>query len=381
MKRITAMILCLVMIFSLCACGSQEKNDEAFLKNLASALNARWKESEKGAGKNQSTTDYYLQLVSLEKQKLGSFSDYSFSDSRLAELAEMYFTALDNQEAGARVYGTDNNRYTKLFTSEGYNVRAKVIKLIHDEYGLKISGSNTKTLEDMLALGTKVLGIEKLHDQQIVLENTGNEAETVIENISGLDLDGLSINVRLIDADGVIVDQVSDYIDHFAAGAKQRFTVYTRGKTFETLEMNFSQGATGIETGFVPVEYVDNMIIELVLPELPAEYSYGYRRANTTCSISEIKYSAYNWNEGTASINLLVSGTKTYDRRDTKKALATNAIGLVAKIVDDNGTVLGNTTIYISNLRTGDSFKDDESWINCNLAPGRYTLVLEDNIY
>ena len=382
MKRITAVILCLVMVIGLCACGGTAKNDEGFLKNLAAALNARWSESEKGNTGNLSTSDYYLKLVSLEKQKLGSFSEYTFTDGKLAELAKAYFDALDKQEEGAKLYDSDSVRYTKLFTTEGYNMRAKAIKQIHDSYGLNINSAHASTLEEMLALGTKVIGIEKLPEQKLVLENTGNEAVTVIENIAGFDIDGLSINVRLIDKDGVVVDTLSDYIDHFAAGAKQRFSVYTRGKEFEKMEMSFSQNATSIQTGFLPVEYVDNMIIELVLPELPAEFSYGYRgRAYTSCIIDEVKYDVRNWNEGTASLDILASGTKTYDRKDTKKALATNSISLVVKIIDDNGTVLGSGTIYVDNLRTGDSFKDDESYINCNLAPGRYYLVIEDNLY
>ena len=363
MKRITALILCLVMVFSLCACGEPAvKNDEVFLKNLAAALDARWTESEKGSSENQSVSDYYQKLVSIEKQKLGSFSDYTFSDSKLAELAKTYFEALDKQMEGAKIYGSDNARYTKLFTTEGYNVRAKTIKQIYDAYGLKTNSNHSSTLEDMLSLGAKVMGFEKLPEQNIVLENTGSEAVTIIENTSGFDIEGLYVNVRLIDKDGVVVDKVSDYIDHFAAGAKQRISIYTRNKDFEKMEMNFSQNSTSIETPYQEVEYVDNLIIELVLPELPAEYCYGYRgRANTKCIIEEIRYEAKNWNEGTASVTLYVSGTKSYDKRDTKKVLATNSISVNAKIVDDNGTILGSGTLYINNLKTGDSFRDDET--------------------
>lgn len=388
MRKIIASVLCLVMILSLCACGGEtaktpaEKNDAVFLQNLAAALTARWVESDKGKPEGQSVSDYQVKLVSIEKEKLGAFSEYTFEDSRLKELAKDYFEALDNQEEGAKVYSSDITRYTKLFTTEGYNIRAKTIKLINDEYGLAIGSEKAATMEEMLLLGAKVIGFENLLNQEIVLENTGNDAVAIIENNSGFDIDGLRISVRLIDSDGVVVETVSDYLEYFAAGEKQRISVNIRGKEFKSLELSFGQNSTGMETKYVPVEYVDNMIITLELPELPAEYGYGsYGRARTKCVLDTVEYEVRSWSNGTADITLLVSGSKTYDKRDTRKALATNPVRANVKIIDDQGAVLATGSIYLDNLRTGDVFKDKECFIDSNLAPGSYILVIEDDLY
>ena len=154
MKKILALLLVLSLCFSLCACGEVEKNDAGFVTNLGKALDARWKLSNKESSTDATTYKQNLtEIVNAELKVLGSYSDYTFTDTKLTELAQLYFEALNKQLEGIPYYGVDDTAYYKIFTSQGYNQRAKVMYEINNMYGLKVADNNTSTLTDFLVLG------------------------------------------------------------------------------------------------------------------------------------------------------------------------------------------------------------------------------------
>ncbi len=152
MKKITAFVLLIVMLFSLCGCGNSSKNDADFLKNMTAGLQARWRIANKGkiftdAAKYR---EYIAALVDKEIDKIGDLSRYTFEDENLKALAERYIDALNMQKEGNRYYGIDNAEYQRLYEDCGNNERAKVIYSLVNDYGLRVSKKYESTLDEFV---------------------------------------------------------------------------------------------------------------------------------------------------------------------------------------------------------------------------------------
>ena len=154
-QRIFALCLIVVLLFSISACSSV-KNEAAFLKNMQKGLEARWKQSTKMDAKVYANASDYrndlLGCVNAEIDKLGAFSDYSFTDIALEKLAETYFNALESQLKGYKYYGVDDSKYSELFT-KAYNERAEVIYQLCEEYSFKVNSTYAATLADIMVVG------------------------------------------------------------------------------------------------------------------------------------------------------------------------------------------------------------------------------------
>lgn len=151
MKRITAIVLLIVMFFSLCGCGNSPKNDADFLKNMTAGLQARWKvaNEEKTFTDASKYREYIATLIDKEIDKIGDLSSYTFEDENLKALAERYIDALNMQKEGNRYYGIDDTEYNRLYDC-GYNERAKVIYSLVNDYGLSVSKKYASTLDEFV---------------------------------------------------------------------------------------------------------------------------------------------------------------------------------------------------------------------------------------
>ncbi|MEF2837887.1 MAG: FxLYD domain-containing protein [Oscillospiraceae bacterium] len=379
MKKIIALLLVFSLCFSLCACGEVEKNDAGFVTNLGKALDARWKLSNKESSPDATTYKQNLtEIVNAELNVLGSYSDYTFTDSKLAELAQLYFEALNKQLEGIPYYGVDDTAYYKIFTSQGYNQRAKVMYEINSMYGLKVADNNASTLTDFLVLGEKVAAIEAVAAQELVLENTGNQCEIVIENNSKFDLSGTELTFNLLDDADVVVGNSIAYIESWPAGSKYRAEIWTDNKDFTHAEMSMQQYSNSIVTEFVPVEYKNEMIIEIEAPDLPKEVSNGYdNHIQSSCIVNSVRSETNYWNNGTAGVNLYFSGTKTFDEDGDD---ANGHCIFAYKVLDENGNVVASGTTYIDSLKVNDTFKDAMAYAD-GLAPGNYRIVIENDMW
>ncbi len=378
MKKVISLFLVIAMCLSLCACGEVEKNDEGFITNLGKALDARWKLSNAETPANVAYKDHLKTIVNAELEVLGSFSDYTFTDSKLAGYAEQYFAALDKQMEGTSYYGVDDALYAKIFTSQGYNQRAKVMYHIHNEYGLTVNEKNTSTLQDFLTLGEKVIAIENITTQPLTLENKGNECEIVIENTSKFDLSGVQLTFNLLDEADVIAFSSPVYVESWPSGSKFRATVWTNQVAFTHAEMNIEDFANSIATDFVPVEYLDEMVINISPVDLPKEVSNGYGdHIQSSCIVNDFRYEVGYWNNGKAGLNIYFSGTKTYDENGDD---ANGYCNFAYKILSESGTVVASGTIYQDAIKANESFQDANGYAD-SIAPGNYTIVVEDEMY
>lgn len=375
MRKISCLLLSLVICISLCACGNAEKNDEGFLNNLGKALEASWKISEKSSSGDVVYKEHLRNLVNIELEKLGSYDDYTFQDERLGELARQYFEALDCQLEGLVYYDADHSQYSRIYTGRGYNQKVKALYYIQNEYGLEVSEKNSRTLKDHVASGERLIAVAGILDQPLKLEDMGRECEIILENTTQYDLNNVRLVFNMLDDAGVIVSNTSDYVENWPAGTKYRTSVYKNDVEFSTVEMCIEHNSNYSITEFVPVEYINNMIIEITPPDLPAELSYGYRkRTYTTCIVNTFRYDISSWSDGLASLRFYFSGVKTYDKDGDK----TNGNCRFAyKLLAEDGSVVGSGTVHQSTIKTGEDFKDVDAYCS-NIAPGKYTLILED---
>lgn len=376
LKKIGLLLLTLIMCVSLGACGAVEKNDEGFLKNLGKALEASWENQEKASSGDVVYKEHLRSQVNVELEKLGSYSDYTFADERLSELAKQYFDALDHQLEGLVYYDADHTQYTRIYTGEGYNQKVKALYYIENEYGLNVSESNRRILNDYVASGERLIAIAGILDQPLKLEDTGRECEMILENTTKYDLTNVRLVFNLVDDDGIVVSSSTDYIENWPAGTKYRTSFYKNDVTFSTVEMCIEHNTNYSMTPFVPVEYTNNMVIEITPPELPAELSYGYRkRTYTTCIVNSFRYDVSSWSDGLAGLRFYFSGVKTYDKNGDK---TNGSCRFAYKLLAEDGTVAGSGTVHQGTIRTGEDFKDVDAYCS-NIAPGKYTLVLEDD--
>lgn len=378
MKKIISLILVLTMCLFMSSCGEVERNDEGFITNLGKALDARWKLSGQEVPTDVPYKDYLKNLINTELEVLGSFSDYTFTDSTLAGYAEQYFAALDKQLEGANYYEVDDMLYNKVFASQGYNQRAKVLYHIYNDYGISVNKKYTSTLQDFLTLGEKVIAIEDLTSQPLTLENRGNECEISLENTTKYDLSSIELTFNLLDDEDIILSSTPVYLDNWPAGSKNKISVWTDQVEFSHVQMNIEDYSNSIITEFVPVEYINEMIINISPVELPKEVSSGYNNhIQSSCIVNDFQYEVSFWDNGKASLTLHFSGIKTYDENgDDANAYCNFAYKMLA----EDGTVVASGTVFQDAIKTNESFKDAQGYAD-GIVPGNYTLVIEDDMY
>ena len=137
MKKRTLLALALLVCMLLTACCSgSPKNDDGFLTNLATGLNARLdlvksEDYTKSHNFVEATTGY----INAELDALGKYEDYTFADERLADLAKQYFDALASQLTAMDYASTDGIAYREYYELKGYDVRVKVLARLETDYG------------------------------------------------------------------------------------------------------------------------------------------------------------------------------------------------------------------------------------------------------
>lgn len=377
MKRIRNLLLIFIMCASLCGCGKVEKNDEGFLTNLGKALEASWKDSEKDSSGDVVYKEHLRNLVNVELETLGHYDDYTFEDERLSELAKQYFEALDRQLEGLVYYDADYSQYSRLYTGQGYNQKAKALYYIENEYGLNVSEKNYRTLKDHVASGERLIAIGEIIKQPLTLEDTGRNCEIILENTTKYDLDNVRLVFNFIDDAGIIVSNTTDYVEKWASGSKYRASLYKNNDVkFSTVEMCIEHNTNYSLTEVVPVEYVNNMVVEITPPELPAEMKYGYgKRTYATCIVNSFHYEVSSWSDGLAHVRLHFAGVKTYDRNGDN---ANGSCRFTYKLLAEDGTLAGSGSVHQGTIKTGETFKDANA--SCSgIAPGKYTLILEND--
>lgn len=385
---IIAIILLVAMVLSLSACGSAPLNDEGFIKNMQKGLEARWKISNAQPDTYNSNTEKkesYIKCVNAELDAIGDISAYTFENPELKELAEMYYQALQSQLEGIKYIGADDNKFNQIYGQEGYYNRARVICRLADDFGLTVSNNYASNLDDFVSAGRvrleldeQVKAMEGIISGDVVLESLGGtNYECVITNNTTYDLSEAQIEFNLYNDKGVLVETVTAYMNSWKAGSTNQCSVYI-GKEFTKAEARIKLYSNSIydylTTEYHPIEYVNNMIINITLKtSLPAEISYtSYKTVTTRCKVTSFDYEIGYWSDGKASVELKISGTKTYDEKGDSYS---RGVEVGWKLYDSKGVVVDSGTFWSSNIKVGESFKDASNYAS-DLAPGDYTLEI-----
>lgn len=245
---------------------SEKLTDADFVLNVSKGLEARWKISDQNDAVTKEYTDkneqvpvsmnqkMYSENVNAEYDALGSFDDYTFSDSDLKELAENYFWALDQQKNGVQYLGVDDAKYNDTFM-RGYYYRVKYICDLYNNYGMTVDDSYQSIMDEMIAnnvFATEyvavVTWIGATQENITFTQNeeydstTYKEYKAIIENTTDYDLTSVSVQIDILDESGIVVDQYTEYIDNFRTGSKYEITFTTDKALADTntiIEVNF----------------------------------------------------------------------------------------------------------------------------------------------
>lgn len=384
MKKRIIPCIALILIVLLCACSSG-KNDEAFLRNLEKGLGARWEQNSNDTTLTDSAYRKQLgELVQLELDAIGDLSEYTFEDPALAKYAEMYYNALLDQQEGYQYYGLDDEKYTKLFSEQGYQVRCVTLYKISQDYEMFSGSKQEDTYKEMLVRGSvymeeeeKLAGLSAILADGLSIEALGGtDYEVLFTNDTEYDFSDLSLNYNLYDENHVLVGTSTSYIDNCAAGSTVKPSVWI-AEDFDSCEVQFeyynSTLGQYMTTAWMPAQYTNEMSLVIELGcELPVqidEYNYSGSLKNT-CTITAFDYEEAYWQDGKATMSMNIDGTKTYDGEDDNTS---RSISISWKLYDEDGTVVDSGSFITDTLATGESFVNAQSYAN-DLKPGNYRL-------
>ena len=154
-KVIIAMCLCMGLLAG-CQNAKEDKSpekeeyaDEAFLKDLSKALEARWDVANAEFKDAKEQKDNFQESVETEFEILKGYDKKEFEDSNLKDLSSQYLSCLKKQEDSLKYYGMDTDKYQELW-DEAYNTRTKILAQLKEDYGFKVSEKYKSIFDEMM---------------------------------------------------------------------------------------------------------------------------------------------------------------------------------------------------------------------------------------
>lgn len=386
-KRLTAALLMLTMVFGLAACSlGGPKDDNAFLKNLKSGLEARWKFTDKLAAKGivsvAEERNQKRDAASKELEKLGMLAEYQFNDADLQALAERYYEALNNQVTGAKYYEADDMKFNELYVG-GLNERCMVLSTLVNDYQFAVSPKQMATLDELVITGEKLLHIQSSLDaltEQLAsatMEHTATgKYKFSAENTSDMDLESVNVKINGLDADGQVVTTGETYLSNWNAGTTASEEIYFESDfASASVMLSFYYDIDEYSTEYVDVAVTDDLVIDIQIPTLPMDVNdFGFRDSlDSTCRLESVT-TEEKWYEGKCSMKLLFSGTKTFDTEGDNHS---DSCQIGWKLYDENNAVVDSGTCYTSDCTVGEQFRNAEISVY-DLEIGTYRLEILD---
>ena len=385
---VLTLLLSAALAFTATGC-SFEKNDEGFLKTLASGLEKRWKENDSQASKVYDSEEAYrndlAKVVEIEANTLGDVSEFTFEDGELQDLATQYAEALALQVEGVKYYATDEMKYQETFEA-GYNQRVRLLYLIDKSYDIPISDKYQQRLTDLCVEGEGLEELQTATDAittalaSTTLEKIDNYSFVgTVENPSELSLNDVSVDFVGYDESGTVATTTSSYLPTWEAGSKHHVEFFVEQDIVSaSLYISFVYKDTNIvETDPVEVTLVNELQLDISLPQIPVEISYfNYGGTESTrCRITDISYNVDYWENSQAiSTCIFVSGEKLFDE-DGENTSKYCQVGW--KLYDESDMVIDSGTLFTTDTKVGESFLNDEIYVSTTLLPGvRYRLEL-----
>ena len=140
MKKLFTLLLSCMLVFGLSACTNNNKDtgktgtttqteesmDDAFYKDLKTALEERWKIEEKDA---ELTTEIYTRYVDIELKYLSKYEDKedSFKNHEIGEAAEDYVEALIEGKQMAYLIDKDYTKWHQEYEDEVFEESTEAV--------------------------------------------------------------------------------------------------------------------------------------------------------------------------------------------------------------------------------------------------------------
>lgn len=251
-------VMCVGLLSAGCSSNNNSKNeekkeeiqyaDDQFIKDMSKGLQARWTLNEQDENKEgydqidvQSSEykDMMLSYVQAELDCIEKYKDEKFKDSQLQEKAISYINLLTKHKEVCDYIPVDYyGKYLDEFQSI-YNERSKIIEDMANNYGLIVEEkyqsnldefkTNSQLVQEQDALQNSITNmLNNIQFQEVNDDGYGWKTyQAVVENTSGKDFSEFSVNINLLNADGVIVETQYDQVSNFANGAKAQFEFMT----------------------------------------------------------------------------------------------------------------------------------------------------------
>lgn len=238
--------------------------DQDFMNNLSKGLITRWDISDELTQKvaegtvTMESSEYKQGLVDCVNAELEAISGYKtglFKDGNLQVLAISYINALERQLAALEDYPTE--AYEKEWET-AYDERTKLLSQLVSDYNLTVDEAHQAYLDEFKAKGKQVQMKEQYQSQvddllaSIEFEETNDEYgyreyTAVVENTTDLDFIHFSIDINLMDEDGVLLGTQYASFDNWNSGVKARFQ-FSTDEDFATTEIfpNYIEDSNGV---------------------------------------------------------------------------------------------------------------------------------------
>jgi len=207
---------------------------------LANGLVKRWKLSDSVDEDKLDTADFKSNRTNLVNAELDSISKYAeldFLDDKLKENVVSYIDALNTQLEAIQYYGNNNDRYLSIW-DEGYDKRALLIKIFVEDNSLSVEEEYQNNLDNFISEAKTIIEKEEQKEKVTKMMAGGFEKisssygwttyEMTIENTLDVTFDYFSVEIKLIDEEGIQVgSEYTNSLSAFAPGDKAKLSFVT----------------------------------------------------------------------------------------------------------------------------------------------------------
>ena len=228
--------------------------DESFIADLSSGLMKRWDKSDELDKKiadgsvTMGSSEYKQGLtdcVNAELEMINKYRNESFEDGKLQELAVSYINAVNDQMKALEDFNT------AVYDSEwqaAYDKRSKLLVTLISDYNLTVDEAHQDQLQQFKSYGNQVQQAEDNQGKVDELINSFDFEETnndygyktytaIVENTTGIDFESFSVNINLLDEDGILVETAYATFKNWSSGVKAKFE-FSTDKDFNSTEVH-----------------------------------------------------------------------------------------------------------------------------------------------
>lgn len=250
-KQTKILIALISMLIIVVGCSSNVENEEKQLTNdevltaLSSGMEKRWEYATKHEDED-TTKNILLEATNIELDEINDYKDLRFEDDKLKELIIAYINELKDGIEALESFGADSF-YEKW--EEHYSKRTALILEIDSAFEIPISSDYIDIFDELKASGKEVLETEDKKDeidkfiQSIEFELDQEESDeyfkqyiSIVENTTNYNFEEFSLDVKLIDGDGVTVDTEYVLTSNWKKGDKAKLEFMT-SEEFEKVEL------------------------------------------------------------------------------------------------------------------------------------------------